>query len=274
MKPGLTVGHCYEFSLTVREEMKAQFDAHIVHPLYSTAAMITHMEWAARQHILPYLETDEEGVGYHIDVKHLKPTPIGATVRIRSTVTHIEPRRVTSLVEAWNETEKIGEGSLTQALVPVEKIYAHFDQALPAPASLQNGSKETGFSLEILKWETGGLACTRYDEWLICRLNVNQKITEGAFLLRYEIEEWIDAMHALAAGQQSLFQSDFLEPVLNVCIEGTEPGEFQAKLVITNPNSKDDETPTGALKLDLSKSKLQQFADQLARQLVGFPSKQ
>ena len=122
MKTGLAVGHTYEYSLQVTEAMKARFGEVEVHDLYSTASMITHMEWAARQHILPYLEPGEEGVGYHIDVKHLNPTPIGAMVRVKSTVTQIEPKRVISFVEAWNDETKIGEGTITQALVLITDL--------------------------------------------------------------------------------------------------------------------------------------------------------
>jgi predicted thioesterase len=122
MKPGLQVGEVYEFTLTVTEEMRAHFGEVEVHPLYSTASMITHMEWAARQHILPYLEPGEEGVGYHVDVKHLAPTPIGATVRVRATVMEVQLKRVTSHVEAWNDLTQIGDGTFIQGLVPIAKL--------------------------------------------------------------------------------------------------------------------------------------------------------
>ena len=102
----ITIGHTYEFTAVVTEAMKASLHGVPVHDLYGTTAMIAHMEWAARQHILDSLEPGEEGVGYAIHVTHLNPTPIGATVRVRSEVTGVvtEPSgvvKVTSRVAAW-----------------------------------------------------------------------------------------------------------------------------------------------------------------------------
>ncbi|MBY0404818.1 MAG: thioesterase [Cyanobacteria bacterium] len=138
MKPGLKVGAAIEYALQVQPEMQAQFNGMLVHPLYSTASMIQHLEWAARQHILPFLEPGEEGVGYHIDVKHLQPTPIGETVILQAVVQEIQERRVICAVKAWQLQEPrdpdspsealthkilIGEGTITQALVPVAHLY-------------------------------------------------------------------------------------------------------------------------------------------------------
>jgi fluoroacetyl-CoA thioesterase len=278
MKPGLQIGHQYEYTLQVREDMQAQFEQTVVHPLYATASMITHMEWAARQHILPYLEAGEEGVGYHVDVRHLKPTPIGATVRIRSTVSGIEENKVSSLVEAWNETGKIGEGLLVQALVPLEKLYACRPEAppvdapleiMPSPAELIAMDGESRLTLEILKWEYGGLACTRYDEWLICRANLRTRerseVFEGAFLLRYELEEWLNAIGEMVCNRRSAYQSDFLEPVLNVRMEASEPGEFITLLTFTRPAI--------SARMEVSQQTLEEFCRQLESQCEGFPSR-
>lgn len=123
MKPGLSVGETYAFSLTVSEAMKGTLLDHPIHELYGTAAMIAHMEWAARQHILPYLEEGEEGVGHHINVRHLHPTPVGAEVRITSTVSEVGPRRVKSHVAAWWGEIRIGAGEVEQALVEKAILY-------------------------------------------------------------------------------------------------------------------------------------------------------
>lgn len=269
MKPGLAIGHRYEYTVTVTDEMRARLGEVDVHPLYGTASMISQMEWASRQHILPYLEPGEEGVGWHVDIKHLAPAPIGAEIRIVSEVMATEPERVTSRVEAWHGKTKVGEGSLTQALVSREQLYerAGIDPDIPEPARIN--AKDDAFALEILKWETGQFPCTRYDEWLICRVILNGEQAEGPFLLRHEIEEWIHACQVLADGQRTLFQSDFLEPVLTVELTATEPGEFDCKLSLSPPDKGDRNYTV----LSLAKSDLAAFARQLEAQLAGFPSK-
>lgn len=124
MKSGIRIGQAYEFEITVTEEMRAHFGEVTVHPLYSTAAMLTHMEWASRQHILPVLEDGEEGVGYRMEIDHFAPVPIGETVRITSTVTGIKPNRVICRCEAYHGPRKIGQALVTQAVLPLDKLHA------------------------------------------------------------------------------------------------------------------------------------------------------
>jgi predicted thioesterase len=280
MKPGLQVGHSYEFSVQVEKDMQAQFGGRVIHPLYSTAAMIAHMEWASRQHILPYLEEGEEGVGHHVDVKHLAPTPLGAKVTIRSTVEAITAKRVVSQVEAWHNNTQIGAGRFEQALVPLETLYQQAKNATddiaptPPPAILSTPKGEHAVHLEILKWETGLFPCTRYDEWLVCRVELDQQQHKGPFLLHYELTELRDAVLALAAGERSGYESDFLEPVLKVNIATGEPGEWECLFQLTPPA---DENPSTVAKtmvrLTVSALELKRFAAQLTDQLEGFPSR-
>jgi fluoroacetyl-CoA thioesterase len=122
MKPGIRIGQTYEYEVTVTEEMRAQFDGKTVHELYSTAAMLNHMEWASRQHILPLLEHDEEGMGYHMEIDHIRPTPIGAKVRITSRVTGLLPDKVICQCEAHHGDRDIGKALVVQAILPLSKL--------------------------------------------------------------------------------------------------------------------------------------------------------
>ena len=124
MKSGIRIGQIYEFEIQVREDMQAQFEDIVVHPLYSTATMLTHMEWASRQHILPVLESDEEGVGYHMTLDHRAPTPIGATVRIVSMVTGLKPGKVICHCTAFEGKRLVGQGTVVQAILPLSELRA------------------------------------------------------------------------------------------------------------------------------------------------------
>jgi fluoroacetyl-CoA thioesterase len=294
MRAGLAVGQQIEISITVDERMRASLLGQPVHPLYGTAAMIEHMEWAARQHILPYLEPGEEGVGYHVDVKHIAPAPIGATITIRSTVSQVQPRRVTSQVEAWWGHTQIGQGTLVQALVIAETLYAcqprsqsapalttgdaqaEDEQAtVPPPAILMSRNGQKRLHLEVLRWESGMFGCTRYDEWLICRVwletdeaqTSGQSVYEGAFLLRYELEEWLEAVEVMTQNRSAGFVSDFLEPVFKISMAAGEVGEWACAFQLTPP-----ELAAQRLSMLVDPSALQQFATALAAQLEGFPS--
>jgi hypothetical protein len=218
-------------------------------------------------------------------VKHLAATPLGATVKVRSTVTRFSPLKVISQVEAWNDAQKIGEGTLVQAIVPKARLYeatsetAIAEQGLEVPpASLISVDGKMGFKFEILKWETGQFPCSRYDEWLICELTALQNgqwhSFKGPFLLRHEIEEWREAALKLSKGAGGGFQSDFLEPVLTLNLAAGEPGECQCTLKLSEPADTPQEGPSHlTLRLEISEKALGIFADQLSEQLEGFPSR-
>ncbi len=123
MQPNIRIGQTFSFEITVTPEMRAQFDGQTVHHLYGTAAMTAHMEWASRQHILPCLDEGEEGVGAHIEVRHLAPVAIGEIIRIDSVVTGVLPRRVVCHCTAWHGHKKVGEGKVIQAILPLRQLH-------------------------------------------------------------------------------------------------------------------------------------------------------
>ena len=125
MKPGLRPGAEASVTVTVTPDMLATFEElGAVHPLYSTWSMVRHMELASRKIILPYLEPDEDAVGYSISVTHLAPTRSGARVTARARLLEIAGPRIICAVEAYNDREKIGEGTQVQVVMPKSRIRA------------------------------------------------------------------------------------------------------------------------------------------------------
>jgi len=90
----------------------------------ATPNMIGLMERACRDTVLPQLETGYDTVGTHVNVFHLAAAPIGATVNITAEITEVVERRVEFRVEAWDEKEKIGEGTHQRAIINVAKFAA------------------------------------------------------------------------------------------------------------------------------------------------------
>ncbi len=116
MRP-IPPGAIAEVRVVVGETMLAAFERRIVHAVYGTAAMVAHLELAGRKIILPYLEEGEEGVGYAIAVTHLAPTLPGMAVVAWAWFREQRGRQIICDVTAFNEFERIGEGSFTQAIV-------------------------------------------------------------------------------------------------------------------------------------------------------------
>jgi fluoroacetyl-CoA thioesterase len=123
VREGLRSGAEASVTLTVTADMLATFEElGPVHPLYATWSMVRHMELACRKIILPYLLPDEDAVGHSISVTHLAATAAGERVTARARLLQLDGRRIICAVDAYNEHEKIGEGTQVQLLVPRERL--------------------------------------------------------------------------------------------------------------------------------------------------------
>jgi fluoroacetyl-CoA thioesterase len=88
----------------------------------STPHMIGYMERTCRDTVLPLLDSGYDTVGTHVNVFHLAAAPIGMTVTFSCEVTGVIERRVQFRVEAWDEKEKIGEGTHERAIINIAKF--------------------------------------------------------------------------------------------------------------------------------------------------------
>lgn len=97
----------------------------------STPHMIAHMEWAARDALLPYLDENEDSLGTVVHVRHLAATPVGMSVEFTATVTGVEGRRVTFRVEARDEMELVGEGMHERFVADIPKLVSRLAAKRP-----------------------------------------------------------------------------------------------------------------------------------------------
>jgi|SRR5580698_3263285 fluoroacetyl-CoA thioesterase len=88
----------------------------------STPHLIGYLEMTARNSVKPLLEAGYDTVGTQVTVSHLAATPIGMSVTLRSEVISAGERRVTFKVEAFDEKEKIAEGTHERAIVHVARF--------------------------------------------------------------------------------------------------------------------------------------------------------
>jgi len=102
---------------------------------FATPIMIYLMEVAAAEAIQPYLPDGWISVGVAVSVRHLAATPVGMAVTARAEVIAVDERTITFAVEAYDEREKIGEGTHVRA--PVE--LARFQQRLAQKAARDIG---------------------------------------------------------------------------------------------------------------------------------------
>lgn len=118
----VTAGLSAERMLQVSEAQSARHLGSGSLRVFATPAMILLIEEVSREAIEPHLPAGQTTVGIELRVRHLAPTPIGSTVRVRCEVTAVEGNRVELRAEVWDEVEKVGEGEHTRAVIDLERF--------------------------------------------------------------------------------------------------------------------------------------------------------
>ena len=90
----------------------------------ATPAMIALMENAAMEAVAASLDADETTVGSEINVRHLHPSIVGATIEIIAILIEIEGRKLKFEVKARDGENVIGEGYHIRYVVKREKFLA------------------------------------------------------------------------------------------------------------------------------------------------------
>ena len=118
MEKGLT----YTSTLVVSEEHVAAVmgsgDLHV----YATPAMVALMENAAMLAVAEHLPEGSTTVGAMINTSHVKPSPIGDTIKTTAVLTDVEGRKLTFSVKAEDSKGIIGEAVHVRYIVDREKF--------------------------------------------------------------------------------------------------------------------------------------------------------
>jgi fluoroacetyl-CoA thioesterase len=102
----------------------------------ATGYMVGMMELACVNGMMPYMDWPrEQSLGTMVSFVHFAPTPPGMTLRIKAEVTEVEGRRVRFKVEAWDDVERICEGTHERMVIdPVRFDAKVADKAARAAA--------------------------------------------------------------------------------------------------------------------------------------------
>jgi fluoroacetyl-CoA thioesterase len=87
-----------------------------------TPWMISFMERASNRLIAAHLPNGLMSVGVHVDVRHLAATPMNAQVQVRAEVLEVTKNKVRLSIQAWDNEDKIGEGTHLRAVVEKERF--------------------------------------------------------------------------------------------------------------------------------------------------------
>jgi len=118
----IPLGVSGESTLQVSEKFAISFLGNEAARVLATPWLIMHLEITARDTVKPYLLDGEDTVGTQVNVSHLAATPIGATARFRAEILGVDGRKITFRVEAWDDRDKIAEGTHERAVINVAKF--------------------------------------------------------------------------------------------------------------------------------------------------------
>lgn len=94
--------------------------------VYGTPMMIMAMEIAAATAVKPHLPENWVTVGSEVNIRHLAPSPVGATIVATARVKEILGRSVLFEVEAYDGDRKIGDGLHRRGAVNLEAFQHRF----------------------------------------------------------------------------------------------------------------------------------------------------
>ncbi len=90
--------------------------------VFGTPAMIALMEEASINTVDKNLPESFATVGIELNIKHIAATPEGMNITASAELIEIDGRRLTFKVEAFDEVEKIGEGTHQRFIIELDKF--------------------------------------------------------------------------------------------------------------------------------------------------------
>ena len=119
----LEVGMKYEIDRVVTENDTAAKAASGSVEVLATPVMIAWMEEASLRLAQKELEEGFTTVGTEVNIKHLKGTLVGKTVKVLSTLKEIDRKRLVFDVEVIEDGVAVGIGSHTRFIIDTAKFY-------------------------------------------------------------------------------------------------------------------------------------------------------
>ena len=86
-------------------------------PVLATPIMAALMEEAAVDCVREALDPTSSSVGIRLDISHLAATPKGKRVQAQAELTEVKGKKLIFAVQAWDETELIGQGTHERVIV-------------------------------------------------------------------------------------------------------------------------------------------------------------
>jgi predicted thioesterase len=126
----IDIGRRYESQTRIEEWMTAEKAGNKGVDVLSTPILVQLIEQAAIACIAPMTAPEDLTLGAHIDVAHLRPTPVGLIVRVEVEVLAVNGPRIEFAFTAFDEREKIAEGTHERYIMARTKFLSHVEEKL------------------------------------------------------------------------------------------------------------------------------------------------
>ena len=94
--------------------------------VFATPAMIAMMEMTSLKCVTEKIGEENTTVGIAVNIKHLKASPVGHTIRCEAKVIEVDRKRLVFEVKCFDGEELIGEGTHERFVVNSAKFMSKF----------------------------------------------------------------------------------------------------------------------------------------------------
>jgi fluoroacetyl-CoA thioesterase len=123
LKELIPAGRVREASYLVEVQHTTSHIGDRAYRVLATPFMIGFMENNSHRLLAEYLPDGKSSVGVLVNVRHLAPTPLGSTVKVRSEVLEVDGIRVIFAVKVWDQIELVGEGFHERVIIDIERFF-------------------------------------------------------------------------------------------------------------------------------------------------------
>ena len=94
--------------------------------VFATPAMIALMEKTCLESVADKIGEGNTTVGIAVNIKHLKASPVGSTIRCDAELVEVDRRRLVFAVKCFESETLVGEGVHERFVVDSEKFMSKF----------------------------------------------------------------------------------------------------------------------------------------------------
>jgi predicted thioesterase len=128
MTAKVDVGRTYRSQTRVEEWMTAEKAGNKGVDVLSTPALLQLIDDAAVQCLAPVMSSDDVSLASYVELTHMAPTPVGLIVRVEVEVIGVDGRRVNFAFMAFDEREKVAEGTHERYVIERAKFLLNLEE--------------------------------------------------------------------------------------------------------------------------------------------------